>query len=309
MNIKKFALILLSVTISHILFAEQLRDTFGKNGLVFEPVQIQVQNLKRSYTFVWISDLHVIADDISEVAPKSQPGQRRKRDKRFNNIRSGMKPSAVWKKLPGLLNGFECDAVFFGGDICDVGSIANLTVLKDGFKQLKKPFIYLREDHDMTPWCLANKDTAEQQRISKEIDGHPAVPFIEYDDLIVVGIDNNITNVTAEALAEFKKHCAKNKPVIVLLHVPINAKDNISLNLLRKEDRRYNHMWRAFMRPDQNTRDLISLITDKNSPVKAVFAGHLHFSWDGMLSPGVRQHIFAPAYEGNIGLITITPSE
>ena len=140
-------------------------------GLKYEPVEVRIPGLKKEYKFIWLSDLHVMAEDVSEIEDNWKAAMIHRRDKRFNNPQSDLPPAAIWKKLPAALNGSNADAVFFGGDICDTGSVANLTLLKSGFSQLTKPFIYLKEDHDISPWHLISRDSAKQHEIAREIDG------------------------------------------------------------------------------------------------------------------------------------------
>ena len=142
-------------------------------GLRFEPVQIKIPGLKKSYRFLWLSDLHVMAQDVSEIEEKWQPAMIFRRDQRFNNPVSKLPPAAIWQKLPAILNKSGADALFFGGDLCDTGSVANLTLLAEGFKKITIPFIFLRENHDFSPWHLVKKDFSEQKKISRSIDGHP----------------------------------------------------------------------------------------------------------------------------------------
>ena len=49
----------------------------------------------------------------------------------------------------------------------------------------------------------------------------------------------------------------------------------------------------------------MDIVFGENSPVKEVFAGHLHFDWDGMISETVHQHIFDAAYMDNVGEIIV----
>ena len=51
------------------------------------------------------------------------------------------------------------------------------------------------------------------------------------------------------------------------------------------------------------------MIYSEDTMVEQVLAGHLHESWDGMLTQQVPQHIFAPAFRGNIGIIHIVPKK
>ena len=47
--------------------AKDIRDY----GLSFEHVKLEIPGLKRTYTFIWISDLHIISEDLSEISPEN----------------------------------------------------------------------------------------------------------------------------------------------------------------------------------------------------------------------------------------------
>jgi hypothetical protein len=54
------------------------------------------------------------------------------------------------------------------------------------------------------------------------------------------------------------------------------------------------------------TDNLISMI-HANERIPLVVAGHLHGAWDGQIVEGVQEHIFAPGYKNNIGIINVVP--
>ena len=59
--------------------------------------------------------------------------------------------------------------------------------------------------------------------------------------------------------------------------------------------------------PDRNTREFMDMIYAADSPVKEILCGHLHFSWDGAVTETTRQHVFSPAFEKKIGVVTVSP--
>ena len=96
---KKFLLFLLSAA-GFILCAAPDGFVFSNDdiktlGLRFEPVQVKIPGLKRSYRFMCLSDMHVMAQDVSEIEAKWQPAMIFRRDKRFNNPTSKLTPAAV----------------------------------------------------------------------------------------------------------------------------------------------------------------------------------------------------------------------
>ena len=50
------------------------------------------------------------------------------------------------------------------------------------------------------------------------------------------------------------------------------------------------------------------MIYAKDSPVKEIVSGHLHFTWDGDITESTRQHVFSPAFQ-KIGVITVKGAE
>jgi hypothetical protein len=226
-----------------------------------------------------------------------------RRDKRFNNPISGKNPAALWAKLPNILNTSGADAVFFGGDICDMGSVANLKVLKDGIKKITIPFIFTREDHDITPWHLASKDMTKQYQISKEIDGHKKLHVLEFEDLIVVGLDYSNRRIAPKVLKEFKAIYAKNKPMIIVMHVPIYPKG--SKQPLKWITTKRSMWGNPRLKPKEVMGEFLNLISTSKGPVKVILSGHNHNTWDGYLALGTRHHIFGPAVEGTIGVINV----
>ncbi len=59
--------------------------------------------------------------------------------------------------------------------------------------------------------------------------------------------------------------------------------------------------------PDETTQELLDLIYAKDSPVKEIVCGHLHFSWDGSLTENTHQHV-SPAIGKTVGIITVKGS-
>ena len=281
-------------------------EAVKKYGLKFDRIEFKVKGLKKTYQFVHITDLHVMPDDMSEVRKDRQKIFEHRRDIRFANPKSKLKPSILWKQLPSLLNKSGADAIFFGGDICDFGSHYTYDTLIPVFKQFTLPFIFLRTSHDISPWILTVRNPEEIKARSKEIDGHPALPHIEYDDLIVIGIDNNEYNIKPDALAKFKTLYAKGKPILLVIHVPITIPGDGSLESMYKAG--IKHVWNnKHIRPDQYTKELLEMVSRKNSPVIGILAGHGHHYWDGLLNGQVRQHVFKAAFEGTIGIVTVKP--
>jgi hypothetical protein len=46
-----------------------------------------------------------------------------------------------------------------------------------------------------------------------------------------------------------------------------------------------------------------------DSNVVQILAAHMHASWDGVVANNLKEHIFAPSFEGRIGIIHIVNAE
>lgn len=266
-------------------------------GMKFEVIEVKVPNLKKEYDFIFISDLHVMADDASELAANRKSAMIYRRDKHFNNPHTNMRPLHVWQKLPALLNKSNADAVFFAADMCDTGSIANISALRDGMKQVKIPFVYTREDHDASAWNLISKDVSKQNAVNAEIDGYPPFKIIEYDDLIIFAHSRSLWHTKEPVLGAFGKVCAGNKPVIVVQHCPI-----VKPGLKEWQKR---HVWNGKIKPGHGTLKYMDLLHKPDGNARLIVSGHSHCSADFMLTPTLRSHIFDAAFKGFYGIIKI----
>ena len=277
-------------------------------GLTFEPVEMKVKGLKRDYNFLMICDLHVIAEDISEAEEKSVHIIKDRMTNVFKT--SGQTTSALdlFRKLGPVVNKCGADAVLLGGDICDFGSIANLNILKDELSKWTIPYMYTRADHDFRPWWMAQEHEAEIAELGKAIDGDEDLMVMEFEDLLVLGYNKSTWNVTPDALQRFKEVYAKGKPIVIVSHVPFNSPVDPSFGeeIMNHENGR-NLTWGKGCYYDANpvTEEFLQMVCAKDSPVKLVLSGHMHYSRDTMLSATCRQHMFAPAFTGNIGIVKL----
>ena len=278
-------------------------------GLTFENITLEVEGLKRDYVFLWIADLHVIAEDLGEVAPDDLETVLARREKAFRNPQSKMTSLQIWQELVPCVNQSRADAVLFGGDICDFGSLSNIQVIKNGLAQLQKAFLYARADHDIAPWWLAERKTDEVNALEHSIDGNEPIQVLEAEDLLVVSFNVSTSNLPEDGLRRFKQLYAKGKPILLITHVPFHSLVDPSLGekSASRDGQKRNLTWRkgCYYSPNATTQDFLDLVCANDSPVFAVLAGHLHFSWHGQLTKRTSQHLFEPSYRGNIGVISI----
>ena len=274
-------------------------------GISTEEVYVNISGLEKEYTFLWLSDLHIITE-CDEIAVEDQETVTSRRESFKNTV--GMYSDEFWLQLSKALDAWSADAIFFGGDMIDHAANANIACLKEGLDKLETPYLYVRADHDYAPYYCAVKDEAAVAGLQAEIDGYEEITLIEFEDLCLVGINDSTRPITVAALQEMKDICAKGKPIILVTHVPLNSLCDTSL----EEESKAVWDGRALVwgancayTPDGTTQEFMDLIYAEDSPVKEVLAGHLHFTWDGQLTENTREHVFSSAYLGNIGVVRV----
>ncbi|MCH5342389.1 MAG: metallophosphoesterase [Acetatifactor sp.] len=274
-------------------------------GISTEEINIHISGLEREYTFLWLSDMHIITEN-DEIAVEDLETVEGRRES-FKNA-AGMYSDEFWSRLSKILDDWGADALFFGGDMIDYAANANIACLKEGIDNLDTPYLYVRADHDYFPYYCAVKDEEAIARLHAKIDGYEEISLIEFEDLCLVGINDSTRQISATALQKMKDICAKGKPVILITHVPLNSLYDTSLEEGSKTvwgDKALVWGENCAYTPDEITQEFMDLVCAEDSPVKEVLAGHLHFSWDGHLTENIGEHVFMPGYHGNIGIVKV----
>ncbi len=284
--------------------AESLEDA----GYIVEETEIYVEGLKEEYTFVYLSDYHLL-----EVDDSVNEKDREMVEARHSVMHLGENPDAGerWMKMIEEINESNPHAVLFGGDLIDFASKKNIDLVKAGIDELEVPHMYVRADHDLEPWWCDEKTTPEQvKKYHAWSEAKDGIFKMEFPEFIVVGWDNSTAQMTDTTLAKMVETFDLGKPVILLTHVPINSKVDKSMLELSNRIWGRNLTWdsanNAHYVPNESTAYFLNEVLDKDSPVRGILSGHLHHTWDGMINEGIKGHVFGPAYEGAIGVVTIT---
>ncbi len=278
---------------------------------IIEEVTIPIKNLSEPYDFAWVSDLHLIADHVA--GPGMDGLYLEEIAERYEELpvdQGGLHAEEIWPMLVQKLRTMDLDGIVFGGDMIDYCSEANVNALKKGLEQLQVPYLYIRADHDMGAWYGgAVFLDRHAKRLQQSIDGNNIEEkFWEFDDFIMIGVDYSNKDMPKNQMWMLEEQFNSGKPVIVLTHVPYLSQVDESLKKLSIKVRNTEYYWGGeHYQPNAETSEYLHMIYRDKSVVKQVLAGHLHASWDGMITGYVPQHIFGPAFEGHIGLIHVVP--
>lgn len=263
-----------------------------------EDTVIEIPGLSRDYEFIVVNDLHLIV-------PNEEVGQEytslvESRMPEFTD-KDGKKSSEIWMDMAKQIDNENADLVIFAGDMIDYVSTSNVDLLKRGMNTIDEPILYIRSDHDYsrhyTGEALSQEDALQLQL---SLTDDPDVWTVEYDDMLILGINKSFENISKEMLKEIQEAFKKKKPILIVTHVPYDSPVDKSLRAASFSGRGIYNLWGLGNRyvPDENTTMLMEMIYDKDSPVVAVIAAHLHFPYQTPLSDHVQEYVCVPSYTG-----------
>ena len=170
----------------------------------------------------------------------------------------------------------------------------NLWRLKDGLDQIQVPTMYVRADHDLALWYNDTFTPEYVQAREKEIWPMEDVMVQEFEDFLIVGINNNTSQLSENGLERIKEIWKQNKPVILAMHVPFRVKIDSGLSNASKE------VWqdRALIRgkihitfQNELPEQFWIWCIEKDSPVVAVLGHILHFAYEGPVNENIEQYV------------------
>ena len=278
-------------------------NAFGDAGYTIDEVNIEV-GLEKPLRLIVINDLHlqINNDEIAADQKEFMIG----RVSEFAT--GGLTTEERWKTLPKLINAVDSDCILFAGDILDFNSEATTSALKSGMDKLNKPFMYVRADHDMECYWQAEQSPEEAYKRQASICDNSEIQVMDLGEIIIMGVNFTQNNISENALGKVREVMAMGKPVVILTHIPIGQWQGNELQTYSESVRNNRRLYwapGADKEPDTNTAAYLEMVYAEDSPVVAVFAGHLHAKWEGQVSPNAIEHIFAPCFMNNVGIVNI----
>ena len=277
----------------------------GKTDVKKEEVTVTIPGMTKEVKLLYLSDLHIttLNDQVSESDRDTVSGR-----VEWSSL-NGVPSEKLLDDWIEYINASSADYVLFGADMLDCCAKKNAEILKAGLEKLKKPYMYVRADHDSKPYYLSGVTDDDCLGYQNGICDNSDVMVEDFGDFLLVGWNNSTENLTEDGLKTFKAACDTGKPIVLLTHVPIEPLGDESLaEASRKVFDGRNLIWGfgdSYYSLDGNTEELLKIIYSKDSPVKEILCGHLHFSWDGFVSESVHEHVFSQAFGGFVGTVTV----
>ncbi len=276
-----------------------------------EEMTVKLSGLRKSYRLAWVSDLHIIADAIAiEQSTDILDYHYDTVKSRYEHFKTsdGIYSMDLWDDIVDWLNTQKLDGIILGGDMLDYYSSANIAAFKKEYDRISAPVMYIRADHD---YSVGYNGDAGYLNVSinshAEIDGDRwGSKYLDFGEFMIVGVNNSQGSISEDVWADISNHISSAKQVILATHVPYESVTDTSLYDLSMSLRGKEYYWPSeTYQPFYAQPNLIEALHQPDTIFKQVLAGHLHASWNGMINSEVPEHVFGPAYAGNIGIINV----
>ena len=280
----------------------------GTDLLKPQAATVVIPGLTKEYTFLQITDTHVSAFYDSEKGSWTATRLNYNLARRAAFVADGLYAEERFPLFFDYAETIGATGIFMTGDLVDFPSEKNLDILYDNVTRVNADTIFCLGNHDWNysdDYMTSNAYATYKPLFAELNGGDPDFAVKEYDEFIVAAIDNSADMVTQETVDKFFALYAKNKPIILLLHVPLHA-DTLAPDVIAAWNRNITMGIGAMGEGWQSVRDLYtSVCLDENTPVVAVFAGHVHFNHVDTFPNGVTQYVTNAGYFGDCRVITV----
>ncbi len=277
--------------------------------------RLAVAGIGHAYTFFLIADTHISLCDARDEGLMEKALARRQ----AFEAESGKVASRTFANLMDAANEGNADLTIFAGDITDSAMYASIEFVEKQVGRLEMPYLYITGNHDFEYGDeyfskkayrdyfprLQNLTGTAQQYVVKE-----------YEDLVVAGINDKNNQFSKGAVRALLPYLEPgSKPVILVMHVPLQPQDPDS-PLQQQADQVWGLSEKGRCRvllgedackPNKTTQKLLDAVFAKDSPVAAVFAGHIHFYNRSMLNAASGQIVTGAGYYGDAVRVLVCP--
>ena len=260
--------------------------------------------------------IYFLADSLMSLCDDRDPDVLEKAASRKEMfMHDGMDATETFDSIMKDASSRKEDILILGGDIIDSAMYESIDYLTKELKKPGVPYIYYMGNHDFEYGTEYFSEKAYSEYLPRldELHGDASYQVKEYDDLILFAADDENSQISAEALSAYREIAEKGKPVILLLHVPIEPlTDDTSLldkciEVWGPSDAGKSRVTMGVngCYPNETTAQFLDLVLAEDSPVELVLAGHVHFYHRDMLNDHTLQLITGAAFEGESMYITV----
>lgn len=216
----------------------------------------------------------------------------------------------------------NCDILVHTGDLFDFVSHANTLKAREILSD--EHIFFIAGNHEYSQYVgEAWEDKAYRMNSYMEMErfGGFGVPMLWNTRIVgglnIVGMDNSYYLFEDWQLYRLKNEVEKGLPIILALHDPLFEQSLYDYHMQRVPNEctylvgcdeehleKYSEFRAYQQRPDEPTLRMIEYI--KSEPaIKAIFTGHLHFSFESKLTDSLTQFVTGGGYDGYAREVTL----
>ncbi len=216
----------------------------------------------------------------------------------------------------------NCDLLVHTGDLMDFVSYGNVEKTRQIVAD--EDFFFIAGNHDYSQYVgEAWEDDAYRMNSYMDIErmGGLGVPMFfnarTVGGVNVVGIDNSYYQFAEWQILRLKEEVKKGLPIVLAFHDPLFEESLFRYHRERQPHdctylvgcdeahlNCYNEFRAVQQRPTKTTLEAIDYI--KSEPlIRVILTGHLHFSFESLLTPTLPQFVTGGAYDGVAREVTL----
>lgn len=250
--------------------------------------------LKKEYTFIQISDMHLsyIDSESSEEDKKDHVRYHKQWDSmkrefatKFNEYCDesyDVEPTVIFEMLCSYAESINPDALILSGDIIDRVTESSLRYLESVLSKIKIPVIACLGNHAM---INVNGEHFNQYDRVKRVVTNPEMDSFDFGEFEVLTFDNGRPDITKEQIEFLNGKLKEDKRYILVVHKPLNLGE--FGEKLKGEVGSY-----FFMGTDNDTdlaKEFVGIIERNSDRFIAVLCGHIHTAKDFEIAENLRQ--------------------
>lgn len=291
-----------------------------------EETTIPIEGIKKNTTIIQVTDSHLLLCDKTDD-PQLRDYFVFARQWFLDNCtrNDDAHPNDIFEEHIKCIQEIKPDITVFTGDMVCAPTNVGIAHLADAFQKIGN-YMYVPGNHDWV-WptdFLENGELTEENRQKAVARFESIISAEDFDfqvrelnGLLLIGINTSDYFITEKQLEQLRVQFERGMPCILFIHIPVYTEGLTDmceqmwhgpvLTAVPPEilDKAAEHVKKAVTPPSKTTYTFLELISRSDTPLKAIFAGHLHFSHEAPLKNGVMQYVTDMGVNGTIRKINI----
>jgi len=258
--------------------------------LQIEQAVVTLPSLRGEYHFWHFSDAHT-----AYAYPEDSDEDKALAKKQAECWSTGGKLSTeVYEELLAEAKERRAELLLMAGDCVDYYSDSNLRYLSDHLHRTGIDVLYAHGNHESGSYTVKYSDSRMFYPQYRDLMGDtPDFQVRDFGQFLLIAVDNSDHNIRQEQLDKLKEQFARNLPILLVMHIPLST-EAIMPDMEAKWGKNPSYFMLGTDAEPETTREFCRMVMAENSPVAAVFAGHVHFMHQGEFAPGRIQYTAAP---------------